>query len=1553
MTSNNEEIAIIGMAGRFPGANNIAEFWQNLHDGVESISFFSDQQLLSSGIDQATLNDPNYVKAAGVLQGIELFDAQFFGFSPREAEIMDPQHRLFLEVAWEALEEAGYNCDIYSGRVGVYAGAGMNTYLLFNLFSNSEFVRSAGDYQIMIGNDKDFLPTRISYKLNLRGPSINVQTACSTSLTAVCLACQGLLSYQCDMALAGGVSIRVPNNSGYIYQPGGILSPDGHCRAFDAKAQGTVVGSGVGIVVLKRLEDALQDGDYIHAVIKGSAINNDGSLKVGYTAPSIDGQAEVIAEACAMSEVPIETISYIETHGTGTALGDPIEVAALNQVFRARTSKKNFCALGSVKTNVGHLDTVAGVAGLIKTVLALKHKQLPASLHFESPNPQFDLTNSPFYINNRLSQWPADHGPRRAGVSSFGIGGTNAHVVVEEVSVPESSPSLRPWQLLLLSAKTETALEAVTANLAEYLKVHPGSNLADVAYTYQVGRKVFNYRRFLVCQNVEDAIAGLEQTDANHRFTAFQKFDDRQTVFMFPGGGAQYVNMGLGLYRTEAVFREQVDLCAHLLKDMLGFDIREWIYPSPERLAAAGEELKRTSIALPALFTIEFATAKLLMSFGIVPAAMIGHSLGDYVAACLSQVFSLQDALALVVTRGKLFDKLPKGGMLSVPLAEAEIRPLIGDRLSIAAVNAPCQCVVSGPLTAIEEVSTILDEQEIEYRRLQIDVAAHSQMVSQIRAPFREFIAKLKLYPPKIPFISNVSGNWISDREATDPGYWTRHLTETVRFGQGIAELLKEEGRTLVEVGPGQNLSTLARLQVDAARGQSVISCLRHPYERQSDEAYLLTALGKLWLVGVSIDWAGFHREERRQRLPLPGYPFERQRYWIEAEIAQMGNRRITSHLEKKSDISSWFYYPSWKRSWSPHSSTTEDSTPAMGKWLLFVDDSSIADGIVERLKNLGVDLTRVIAGNCYDRLDDQSFVINSQIGEDYHELLKDLRETDRIPDTIVHLWNVTREIHCESERELFEKCQQRGFYSLLYLAQALSAMELAKTVRLLVVANEVFAVENTDRVLPEKATILAPGKVIPQENDRIACRFIDITLSTSQVRVAEELNERLWLELTQDIQDAVVAIRGMQRWIQTFEPVYIAGNARSASRLRSNGVYLITGGLGSIGLTLAEYLAKNFQASLILTSRTPFPARDQWQRWLVEHEQNDPLSDKISKLQLLEEYGAEVIVACADVADAGQMERVIEEGIRHFGALHGIIHAAGITGEQAISLIPEISRENCEQHFQAKAHGLYVLEKLTQELGLDFCLLCSSTTSILGGLGTIGYTAANIFMDAFANSHRRGCRSWISVNWDGWLQTGEERLSASFQTSIDKYAMKTTESVEAFRRVVDNAYDQIIVSTGDLASRLDLWINRNGGNSVKLALAENQTPQQRPYLTTSYLPPTNELEETIARIWQDVLGIDRLGVNDNFFELGGNSLIGLKVIARLKKELAIDIPVVSLFEGPTISALAKVISADPQQPPLCENSQSRGERRRERRLKNQALEEAVTKLAKRSGEDS
>ncbi|WP_375494004.1 aminotransferase class III-fold pyridoxal phosphate-dependent enzyme [uncultured Nostoc sp.] len=890
--SNNQDpidgVAIIGMVGRFPGAGNVDEFWCNLCEGLESTTFFQDEEIDPS-IDPNLCKDPSYVKARGVIPGGETFDAAFFGVNPLEAVVMDPQARVFLELVYEALENAGYESESFEGLIGLYAGCGQNTYFANHIAGRMEIVDRIGEFQTMLANEKDFLTTRAAYKLNLKGPAVSVNTACSTSLVAVIQACQALTSYQCDLALSGGVSMTTPQNSGYIAQEGSMLSGDGHCRPFDASAQGTMFNNGAGVVVLKRLEDALNDGDRIYAVIRGSGINNDGADKVSFTAPSVDGQAEAVAMAQAYANFHPETISYIEAHGTATPLGDPIEIEALTQAFRVHTDAKQFCAIGSLKSNVGHLVAAAGVAGLIKTALALHYKKIPPSLNFEAPNPKIDFANSPFYVNTQLAEWSEGDTPRRAGVSSFGVGGTNAHIVLEEAPQIQNSGASRPQQLLLLSAKTSKALEAATANLQQHLQYNAEINLADVAYTLQRGRKAFNYRRSIVCHDITDAIAALQSLDPNQVNTRHTEIRNPAVVFMFPGQGSQYVDMGLNLYNREPVFQEVVDECAEILKPLLGRDLREIMYPASGdaygglRLReTAAISLRQTCFTQPALFVIEYALAQLWQSWGVKPQAMIGHSIGEFVAACIAGVFTLEDALMLVATRGRLMWELPAGAMLSVRLPAKEVEPRLSAGIAIAAINGPSLCVVSGPTEAIAALQKQLESEEIVCRHLHTSHAFHSPMMDSIIAPFAEIVGKVKLSPPQIPFVSTVTADWITAQQATDPMYWATHLRQTVRFAEGVQTLWQQPERLLLEVGPRITTTTLARQQAKDIKQQIAIPSLGDNAENEAEWTALFKAVGQLWLAGVSIDWSNFYQRETRQRIPLPTYPFERQRFWID-----------------------------------------------------------------------------------------------------------------------------------------------------------------------------------------------------------------------------------------------------------------------------------------------------------------------------------------------------------------------------------------------------------------------------------------------------------------------------------------------------------------------------------------------------------------------------------------------------------------------------------------------------------------------------------------------
>ncbi|HEY54466.1 MAG TPA: SDR family NAD(P)-dependent oxidoreductase, partial [Caldilineae bacterium] len=1504
---DNLDIAIIGMAGRFPGASNLDEFWANLTNGVESIRFFTPEEMEAAGVTSSQYKDPHYVNAGGVLDDVDFFDAAFFGFYPREADIIDPQQRIFLETAWQALENAAYNPDEYDGLIGVYAGVSLNTYLLFNLMANPGIRETVHGYQLTIANDKDFLPTRVSYKLNLRGPSVNVQTACSTSLVATHMACQGLLDYQCDIALAGGVSIRLPQKSGYLYQEGGIASPDGHCRPFSADAAGTVGGDGVGIVVLKRLTEAIADGDHIYAVIKGTAINNDGSTKVGYTAPSVIGQAEVIATALALANVSPDTISYIEAHGTGTSLGDPIEIAALTQVFRDHSDETQFCAIGSVKSNIGHLDAAAGVAGLIKAALALYHKKLPPSINFVRPNPQIDFVHSPFYVQTDLTDWESDGESRRAAVSSFGMGGTNAHAVLEQAPAPAPTDPSRPWQLLLLSARSPDALDQVTANLTAYIQDRPDLDLADVAYTFQVGRRDFKYRRMAVVRDREEALAVLNVGGETPVLEAATDYAQRPVVFMFSGQGAQYPNMARDLYESETLFREQVDFCCDFLESELNLDLRTLLFPTAGAEEWAAEQLRQTQYTQPALFVVEYALAQLWMQWGIRPEAMIGHSIGEYVAACLAGVFSLEDALVVVAARGRMMQSLPGGSMLSVQLSEEELQPYIkaDSRLSLATLNGPTLCALSGPDGSIDELEQRLDQDGHGYRRLRTSHAFHSQMMEPILQPFTALVASIGPNAPEIPFVSNVTGRWITGEEASDPAYWAKHLRQAVRFSDGLSELLQEPARVFLEVGPGNTLVRLAQWHPDRLPETEMLPSLRHPKQHhQPDDAFLLEALGRLWMSGVRIDWSGFYEGERRRRLPLPTYPFERQRYWIEPQDAVFLQPRGIDTASERKDIADWFYLPSWKRS-DLHQSLEMDGER---RWLVFAggaqQEHDFVTALVERLGDVMVVQTGAAVGDH----DSAAVVIDPDQQSDFDALLSSLRQQDKLPTDIVLTWCLQGDSEPTNHAEVITH--------LLHLTRSLGNEAVGRSLNIHVLNSNMLDVTGEEPLSPDNAAVLGFCRVVSQERPGITCRVIDLPGLEVGSPQTERLLDQLVGELAIFSEDVTVAYRGARRWVQTFEPIHLNEESSGWSRLRSGGVYLITGGLGRIGLVVAEYLAKEVQARLVLVGRTPMPERAQWAGWLESHGTEDAVSKKIRSIQALEALGAEVLALSADVADIAQMERVLAAAYQRFGALHGVVHSAGLVGEEAMRPIDDTSPQLVMQHFRPKVHGLQVMARLLKHHVLDFVLVQSSLSSVLGGLGMAAYAAANSYVDAFVvKQSRLNHTRWLSVDWDGWrFDENGKASNVPVGSTLTDLAITPTEGAVALDRILSlDHVSQIIVSTTDLDARLDQWVRPQPvvAEGEKAEADSTVALHPRPALKTNYIEPRTDLERSIVELWQDVLGIGPIGVEDDFFALGGHSLLATQIVSRLRDAHNVSLPLRELFESPTVAGLAKLIEGE------------------------------------------
>ena len=1548
---NRSPIAIIGMSGRFPGAATIEAFWRNLRDGVESRRLFSDEELIAEGMSRTGIRHPRLVRAGYVLEDIDQFDADFFGINPREAELLDPQHRLFLENAWMAMENAGYDPDTVAGPIAVFGGATLSGYLNTNVLKSANVWKTVGVRQGIFGSVPDYMVSRVAYKLNFRGPSYFVQTACSTSLVAVHLACQSLRGGECDMALAGGVSIQIPHTGGYMYEEGGMMSPDGVCRAFDANARGTVFGSGVGLVVLKRLDDAIADRDNILAIVRGSATNNDGSLKVGFTAPGIAGQAQVISEAMANAQVSPDSISYVEAHGTGTELGDPIEVAALTRAYRAHTDRRGFCALGSVKPNVGHLDAAAGVSSLIKTVLALKHQQLPPTINFERPNPKIDFESSPFVVNTALTSWPVTSEPRRAGVSSFGFGGNNAHLIIEEAPVPQADSPSRSQQVLVLSARTPTALDAAAGTLAEELRRQPDTNIADVAFTQHVGRRAFAHRRAIVCANTREAIDALDGTDVRRVFNGQPAAKDRPVVFLFPGQGTQYVGMGRGLYEEEPLFKEIVDDCCERLRPELGFDLRDVLYPQGGPTDESADRLKRTMVTQSALFVTEYALAKLWMSWGITPSALLGHSIGEFVAACISGVMGLPDALRLVALRGRLMEEMAEGVMVAVPLPENRVRTLLGDGLWLATINAPSLCVVSGEREAIGRFLERLALEGVEGRQLHTSHAFHSGMMEAAVPPFVAAVREVELHAPTIPYLSNLTGGWAIEALVTDPEYWGRHLREAVRFADNVGALLQQPDQLLLEAGPGNTLSALVRQQTKGAGGHIIVSSLRHSQETATDMATMQMALARLWVAGAKIDWLGVHAWERRRRVALPAYPFERKRYWITPDKFSRGRTmRMMAQVDRP--FADWFQIPSWKRTSVP-APAPRAADQAPETVLIFVDEKGVGRAVTEKLLSAGHRVLRVSPGQAFAEDAPGSFTIDPRRSQDYGALVKALRKSNRTPSIIGHFWGVTGHADDRPDAEAMRRYQDRGFYSALYLIQALGEAGHAAPVRLSVITDGAQDVNSSETLVPEKATVLGPVRVAPREYPNIAAQSIDLVLTEQDV--SKQDLDMLVADLLSATGDRDVAYRSGRRWVQTYQlsPMQPAPGNGTPSRLKHGGVYLITGGLGGVGLVLARYLAESVQARLVLTGRRGLPAKSTWPEYLAQAGEQDPTASRIRLVQELEAAGAEVLVGAADVTDEARFAAVVEEAYARFGRIDGVIHAAGVAGAGMMQLkTPEMA----DAVLAPKVDGTRILARAFEHRGLDFVILCSSTTSILGLVGQVDYCAANAYLDAIASHHAFGRDTMVvAINWSAWRDVGmavdtrklREGVGAGEDTMLQG-GLSNDDGIEVVKRVLAAPpSSQVAVSFLDLGWSLEgerIEATTVAASADDIARGERQSDapaastsdsaqklHARPPIQSVFVAPRNEVETKICAVWQEMIGIEPVGVHDSFFELGGHSLLAVRVMARVNEELRTEIPVAKLYEGLTVDFIARLVAPSAETESVEDEGADAAEKRREK----------------------
>ncbi|MEU3251204.1 SDR family oxidoreductase [Streptomyces sp. NPDC006997] len=1562
-------IAVIGMAGRFPGAGDVAEFWRNLCDEVESVTFFSPEELVEAGVDPELADDPDYVPARPVLDDIAGFDAGFFGMSPRMAALTDPQQRLFLEVCWEGLEHAGYAHEGYRGRVGVFGGSNLSTYLL-GMLPQLVADGDVNPYELIMSNDKDALTTSVSYLFDLDGPSVAVQTFCSTSLVAVHSAVRSLRAGECEAALAGGVSVAVPDRKGHLRQTGGMDSHDGHVHSFDAEATGTLFGDGATVVVLKRLSDALRDGDTVHAVIRGSALNNDGARKAGYTAPSVAGQAAAVRAALADARVGADEIGYVEAHGTATELGDPIEVAALTQAF-GPDALPGTIPIGAVKTNIGHLNHAAGTAGLIKTALTVREGVVPASLNYTRPNPQIDFANSPFYVNTETTAWsgPEDR-PRIAGLNSLGMGGTNVHVVVEEPPTrPVRDPEIRRHHPLVLSARSVAAADQAARELGTHLAGHPALRPSDVSFTLQTGRRVFEHRRAAVVGGTAHAASVFSGGDEDTQVASrVETVSGRPVAFLLAGVGEQYPGLVDDLYRHEPVFRAELDRCLDLLAkelpdtELLGLLTGDRPDAGPGLAALLGRaagpadgrqaELERTEVAQPLMFAVHHALARTFLAWGVRPSMMLGYSLGEYVAACLAGVLSLQDAVALVAYRARLIGEAERGAMAAVPLDAEQLRSRYGTAergLDIAAVNGPSTVVVAGPDEALKSLVDDLARDGVPARPLSTTHAFHSRMLAPLAGRLTAWVAEnVTLNPPTLPYLSNVTGDFADAALVCDPGYWAAHMCGTVRFADAVERLLAEPETALVEIGPGPSLGAMVRgADCPPQRWPLITATLPAQSDPRPADLVLTECVTRLWLTGVDLDWAAYHgatgsttaalhRGAAPGRVPLPTYPFQRQRYWIDPAPLP-GGRAATDAagpaaqaVEEPTSFADlervpllpeerWLWQPVWRQTAAPAPAAEQP-----GHWLVYTD-GTVADRILAELRRAaerdGATVTAVRPGTGHAELPDGDRTVRPGSHEDALALLKDLRGHGLGLERVVHLWTLedstdgTDGTDENAGGNADDETVRRGLHTVVALARAADELGRIDWELDLVTAGAHQVLDGAE-ARPAAATLVGPSLVVPLEYPGISTRLVDALPGVGAAAVTAELRRPR--------ADLTVALRGARRWVPRYECLPPAdAEAAATDLLREEGVYLITGGLGGIGLAMAERLARSCRARLVLMGRRGLPPRERWEAIASGAERaEDAVRERVRQVLGILALGAQVEIVTGDAADPADTRRAVDAARERYGALHGVLHAAGVAGT---GLIQGKEPEDSELVLAPKVGGL---RALTEALGtdrpggveLDFLVLFSSITSATGGgPGQVDYCAANAYLDAAAarlaqDGHRVVSVSWGEWTWNAWdfgLAGYDDELQSFFRQHRATFGIGFDEGWRCLLRALAAGEPRVVVSTQDLPT----IVRYSTGFTVEAVLTPavaGTTPgtrHPRPDLLTPYRQPDGAAEVTVAGVWCEHLKLESVGSLDNFFELGGSSLLGIAVLAQLRRSFPdAELPPRVLYEAPTVEALARVV---------------------------------------------
>jgi acyl transferase domain-containing protein len=1466
------DVAVIGLSGRFPGAASISAFWENIRCGVESIKFFSKDELRNS-VPETLLSNPNYVGAKGYLEGWDQFDGGFFGYSASEAALMDPQIRILHECLWEALEDAGYSPDAGLGEVGIYIGGSSNPQWFCAAQSRAT---PAERYHSAVLNDNHAFSTRLSYKLGLHGPALTLQTACSSSLVALHVARQALLAGDCNLAVAGGVSISFPVKAGYLYERGMVSSPDGHCRAFDAEGQGTLGADGCGLAVLKPLQAAIEDGNSIYAIVRSTAVNNDGHDKIGYTAPSVSGQVEVITRAHNMAGVPPESIGYVEAHGTATPLGDPIEFEALNRAFR--TDRRQFCAIGSVKTNVGHLNHAAGIAGFIKTVLALRDAVLPPSLHYRESNSQIDFPHSPFYVITTLKPWEGSQ-PRRACVSSFGIGGTNAHAVLEEA--PQQMPRLDAQcgsQLLVLSAKTAGALEGATERLTAHLQAHADIDLGDIAYTLRAGRSSMAMRRAVLCSRHGDAIHALVSRTADCVWSS-RSSTPVTIAYLLPGQGSQHPGMGGCLYAGHKDFRAAVDACLSLLPTDLSRKLRAVLGIHPASTDER-EHIHDTWLAQPAVFICEYACSALLTKLGLRPGALLGHSLGELTAACLAGVFRLEDALRLVVRRAELMQSMVPGAMLSIAAPVADVQALLPPDAALAAVNGPERIVVSGSEDSIRELGARLTQQGVVARRLSTSHAFHSSMMDRAVPEFEQAVAAVERRPPEIPFLSNVTGRWIEASEARDPRYWARQLRETVRFSDCLETLLRKRNLTLVEIGPDQVLNSLARNHPQRRSDHTIVSCMRRANDSSDGTTCLLRTIGQLWTQGVDVNWGVLHRGGNR-RVQLPTYSFESRRL-PDITIAVASEEKSVSTAPVTSTADALFYVPIWRRL------PPTKNDPTTERLLLFTP-STAASALAARCRAVQSNVVTVVPSDTFEQFGPAAFGICPSKREDYSRLLGTLDAQGALPTCIVHAWSLDGTASVDCDVLELHALQKLGLCSVLWLAQAIEACRATNDIRLRVVTVDAVNAPGTGVVRPAQSPIASLCPVITQECTGIRCVHGDVSSIDLSRHGMAAILAAVVDELVHGDAAPSVAWRSGERWSSDVAP--LALSQAGVPAVGRGGVYLITGGFGRIGVSLAEQLFRTANARLVLVGRR-LPDRN---------------SATHARLERLEREGADFLKIAGDCGNLEQMRGLIAHTLSRWGKIAGVIHAAAVP---VVTAITKLTPAAIEEQFHAKALGLLALRDALRGEEVDFVLVMSSLSSTMGGLGHGAYAAANRFQDACVESWSRSSQTrWISVNWDGWQSHRGETRSAF---GVNQLALTTEQGLDACFRILATAgLPRVLVSATDLATRQQEWVGKLAARASNDRAAAGARH--------------GNLEARLCAIWQEFFKATGVRPDDSFFALGGDSLTAVALVSRINASLGTHLQASDLLDAPTVVALVERVQQTKRTlhlPPLVSVSQ-------------------------------